>query len=218
MLLSNTTCRHFSYRSEQGLAPMSLHVFCLFSDVSHVLVGTIYIYKTVVCVCSHFIGHVSWRCTPRSTVVWRAGWPVAVDTRSLACGSSTKRGRSLKKKPGDSAHRSSPIQSLQRSDRLNVQNPGPPCFCPCGSFGNNSEPSLNVLLSRRKIVSPVAIAFQTFQEQNLSGQTTFGRAVVAIQLTDAGFRSFRDVKLREGRRAFFVGLPSVLHRSCDSDL
>ena len=35
---------------------------------------------------------------------------------------------------------------------------------------------------------------------------------------DAGFRSFRDVKLREGQRAFFVGLPSVLHRFCDSDL
>ena len=33
-------------------------------------------------VCSHFIGRVSRRCTPRSTEVWRAGWPVAVDTRS----------------------------------------------------------------------------------------------------------------------------------------
>ena len=43
----------------------------------------------------------SWHCTPRSTAVWHAGCPVAVDTRSLAsCGSSTKRGRSLKKKPG----------------------------------------------------------------------------------------------------------------------
>ena len=40
------------------------------------------------------------RCTPRSTAVWRAGRPVAVNTRSLACGSSTKRGRSTKKKPG----------------------------------------------------------------------------------------------------------------------
>ena len=71
---------------------------------------------------------------------------------------------------------------------------------------------------KKKIVPPVAIAFHTFLEQNLSGLTTFGR-MVAIQLTDAGFRSFRDrVKLREGRRAVFVGLPSVLHRSCDSDL
>ena len=43
----------------------------------------------------------------------------------------------------------------------------PPCFCE--SFGNDSKPLLNVLLSRRKIISPVAIAFQTFQEQNLSG-------------------------------------------------
>ena len=40
-------------------------------------------YKTVVCVCSQFIGRVSRRCTPRSTAVWRAGWPVAVDTRYL---------------------------------------------------------------------------------------------------------------------------------------
>ena len=148
------------------------------------------------CVCSQLIGRVSRLCTPRSTAVWRAGWPVAVDTRSLACGSSTKRGRSLKKKPGDSVHRSGPIESLQRSDRLNVQNPRPPYFCSCGSFGNDRESSLNVLLSslRRQIVSPVAIAFQTFQEH-----------------------SFRDVKLREGRRVFFVGLPSVLHRWCDGD-
>ena len=63
--------------------------------------ATIYIYNTVVCVCSQFIGRVSRRCTPRSMAVWRAGWPVAVDTRSLACGSSTKRGRLLKKKPGE---------------------------------------------------------------------------------------------------------------------
>ena len=40
-------------------------------------------YNTVVCVCSQLIGRVSRRCTPRSTAVWRAGWPVVVDTRSL---------------------------------------------------------------------------------------------------------------------------------------
>ena len=43
----------------------------------------------------------------------------------------------------------------------------PSCFC--GSFGNDNEPSLNVILSISKVVSSVAIAFQTFQEQNLSG-------------------------------------------------
>ena len=34
------------------------------------------------CVCSQFIGRISRRCTSRSTAVWRAGWPVAVDTRT----------------------------------------------------------------------------------------------------------------------------------------
>ena len=66
--------------------------------------AVIYIYKTVVCVCSHFIGRVFRCCTPRLTEVWRARWPVVVDTRSLACGSSMKRGRSMKKKkPGRSS-------------------------------------------------------------------------------------------------------------------
>ena len=55
--------------------------------------------KTVVCVCLSVrnlsAACVSCRGTPRLTAVWRAGWPVAVDTRSPACGSSTKRGRSL---------------------------------------------------------------------------------------------------------------------------
>ena len=57
----------------------------------------------------------------------------------------------------------------------------PPCFCV--SFGNDSESSLHVLLSRRKIVSPVAVAFQSFQEQRQSGYTTFGRAVAILTLT-----------------------------------
>ena len=65
----------------------------------------IYIYKTVVSVvCLSFVRNlsaVSRRCTPRSTEVWRAGWPVVVDNRSLDCGTSTKRGLSLKKKPGE---------------------------------------------------------------------------------------------------------------------
>ena len=77
-------------------------------------------------------------------------------------------------------HRSGPFQ---RADRLKIQmleKNVPPCFC--GSFGNDSESSLHVLLSRRKIVSLVAIAFQSFQEQRQSGYTTFGRAVAILTL------------------------------------
>ena len=40
MLLSNTPYRHFSYRLEQDLAPMSLHVLSCSLMFSHVLVGT----------------------------------------------------------------------------------------------------------------------------------------------------------------------------------
>ena len=65
----------------------------------------------------------------------------------------------------------------------------PPCFC--RSFGNDSESSLHVLLSRRKTVSPVAIAFQSFQEQRQSGYTTFGRAVAILTLTRISWIGYR---------------------------
>ena len=49
--------------------------------------------------------------------------------------------------------------------------------------------------------------------------TTFGR-VVAIQLTDAGvpFVQRREAAGRSDSLFSTVGLPSVLHRSCESDL
>ena len=136
-----------------------------------------------------------------------------INAYSLAsCGSSTKRGRSLKKKPG----------------KLIAAAPSKGRSPECPESWTSVLLLLRVLRKRQRAVaqrsplkkkdsSSCRHCFPDFSRAELEWLNPL--SVAWSPFTDAGFRSFKDrVKLREGRRAFFVGLPSVLHRSCDSDL
>ena len=111
----------------------------------------IYIYKTVVCVClfATYRPHVFPGAAPRDR---RQSDVRAGQSRLTLAPRRVELQRSVDARwswEARWAHRSGPSPS-QRSDRLPVQNLGHPCFC--RSFGNDGEPSLKVLLSRRKIV------------------------------------------------------------------
>ena len=78
---------------------------------------------------------------------------IAVDTRSLTCGSSMKRGHSLKKKPGEHRRSTSKLAyasqqpypcQRQRADRLKIQNPREEC----------TSVFLRILWKRQRAVAP----------------------------------------------------------------
>ena len=195
---------------------------------------SVYIYKTVVCaclsVCILSAAHISRRRTPRSRAVWRAcglasrGWhPLPGvwelnEAWTLAEAEKPGEHRRSTSKLAHYTHRCGPVQ---RSDRLNLQNPGE----------DRTSVFLRILRKRQRAIA---------QRSHLKKKDSFSCRHCNNCFPDFAraelewlnhFRScgrhfdwrwwvpfVRRREAVERSESLFVGLLSVLHRSCDSDL